>query len=549
MMSVKEVVIERAGKAKKVMGLKNNMKQKRLEKGEWYKIAVLGSLLTLCLLATYYFHFITKVEGVFTHFFYVPIILAGLWWSRKGILVAVFLALMLLLISHTLSPLETPFMADMARASMFVVVGTVVGFLNEYRLMLEVERQAYSKNLEQRVEERTKELETSEEKYRSLVESTEDSIYLVDGGCRYLFINDNHLSRIGLPVENVIGRTYGELHSIEDEKEFAEKVEEVFETGKSVQHEHRSRRDNRYFLRTLSSVKDSEGRTTAVTVISKDITEHKRAEEERERLLKELEAKNIELEKAMEHMADLEEVTRMKTEFLSITSHELKTPLTPLKAQLQMLQEGYLGQLNEKEEKSIDVCLRNLTRLDNLVADIMDISRIEAGRIKMIFKSMSINDVVKEAIKMQEPFAKDKNIKISAKLADLPTIIGDAERLRQAIGNLINNAIKFSKKSGKVTIETKRSDSNENIQFGITDYGVGISKEDQKKLFKPFSQIDTSIGREHAGTGLGLAITKGIIHAHNGRVWLESEFGKGTTIHFVIPIKQKITEKEASYVG
>ncbi|RLB07035.1 MAG: hypothetical protein DRG50_04035, partial [Deltaproteobacteria bacterium] len=123
-------------------------------------------------------------------------------------------------------------------------------------------------------------LRESEGKYRSLVESTEDSVYLVDRQRRYLFINEKCLSRLRLPMEKVVGRAYGEFHSPEDEKEFAEKVEEVFETGNSLQYEHRSRRDGRYFLRTLSPVKEPDGRTTAVTVISKDITERKRQEEQ-----------------------------------------------------------------------------------------------------------------------------------------------------------------------------------------------------------------------------------------------------------------------------
>jgi signal transduction histidine kinase len=163
---------------------------------------------------------------------------------------------------------------------------------------------------------------------------------------------------------------------------------------------------------------------------------------------------------------------------------------------------------------------------------------------------MNFNDVVKEVIKIQESSAKTQDIGISAKLAHLPPIIGDVERLRQVIGNLISNAIKFSEPSGKVVIETKRSDldGQECVQFSITDYGIGVSKEDQTKLFKPFSQIDTSAGREHAGTGLGLAIAKGIVHAHEGEIWVESELGKGSTFYFAVPIKQEITKKEVSYL-
>jgi signal transduction histidine kinase len=284
--------------------------------------------------------------------------------------------------------------------------------------------------------------------------------------------------------------------------------------------------------------------------VALEIWKRKRAEADREQVLKELESKNAELQKAMEHMADLEEITRMKSEFLSITSHELRTPLTPMKAQLQMILEGYVGELNDSQKKSLEVVLRNITRLSKLIDDILDLSRIEAGRMKLAFEPMDINGIVKEAIIMLNSSATNKDIKISTKLADLPDIVGDPERIGQVIGNLLNNAIKFSKRSSRVIIETKCLDiaGKENILFSITDYGIGISKADQKKLFKPFSQIDTSLGREQAGTGLGLAIVRGIINAHNGKVWVESESGSGTIFYFTIPTGQKVTEKEALYI-
>lgn len=154
---------------------------------------------------------------------------------------------------------------------------------------------------------------------------------------------------------------------------------------------------------------------------------------------------------------------------------ELRTPLTPMKAQLQMLEEGYKGKMNEEQRESIELVLRNLARLDNLIKDILDISRIEMGRIKLTFESMRINDAVKAASKMQEPFAKGKGIKIIAKLAELPIIVGDSERLRRVIGNLtINNAIKISDNDSDVLIETRRA--GDNVLFSITDYGIGISE-------------------------------------------------------------------------
>jgi len=723
-----------------------------------------------CVILDVYVTFILGKEVVYTHFFYIPLILAGVWYYMKAIYVAIFLGA-----SHVLTTfiyLDFSFsivtLEALQRAFIFLAVAYLVGFVSGEHaksLLLEEKRGA-------------EEIRKNEEKYRSLVESTEDSVYLVDRNCGYLFMNEKHLSRLRLSRGQFLGLTYGDLHSAEDAKRFAEKINRTFEIGTSIQHEYGDS-EGKSYLKTLSPVKDPEtGKVTAVTVVSKDITELKRTEKEltetkdylnniiessadtitvvdmkgivrdwnksaegimgyradevvgtsnrnffaepeeadrimelvqREGEIKDYRAialrkdgkpihismsaavlkdkkgvpvgtvrvsrditKVVELEerikaerdnlnlifesmpdgvyvvsedykvefmnKVLRHefgnqeggicynvfhdreapcplckhsevmkgktvrwewhsrrmnktydlietplknidgtiskltifrdvterkkaeeeirklnrelelkVVDLEEVTRMKSDFLSLTSHELRTPLTPMQAQLQMLQEGYMGKLNEKQEDSIEVILRNLTRLNKLINDILDISRIEAGRIKMSFDSMSLNDTVKEAIKMQEPPAKKKDIKIIARLAELPTIIGDAERLRQVISNLLNNAIKFSEKSADVVVETRQE--GENVLFRITDYGIGISKEDKEKLFKPFSQIDPSFGREHGGTGLGLAIAKGIIQAHNGKIGVESELGKGSTFYFVIPAKQKITEKEVSYIG
>jgi len=203
--------------------------------------------------------------------------------------------------------------------------------------------------------------------------------------------------------------------------------------------------------------------------------------------------------------------------------------------------------LTDKQRESVELILRNLTRLDNLIKDILDISRIEMGRIQLRFEAMSINDVAKEAMIMQEPFAKEKEINVVTDLAELPSVVGDSERLRQVIGNLMNNAIKFSDSGSEVLIGSKRE--GDKVLFSITDYGVGISEEDKEKLFKPFSQIDSSMGRKRGGSGLGLAIAKGIIQAHNGDIRVESEPGKGSTFYFTIPLKQKIREEEAPYIG
>jgi PAS domain S-box-containing protein len=211
-----------------------------------------------------------------------------------------------------------------------------------------------------RVEDR---LRKSEEEYRSLVESTEDSVYLVDRDCRYRFTNKKHLSRLGMPKKQVIGKTYGELHSEDETKEFAKIVERVFKTGKSVSQEHRSHWGNRYVLRTLSPVKESEGIVTAVTVISKDITERKEGEEERKLLLKELEAKNTELD-----------------HFTYTVSHDLRSPLVTVQGFTDMLQKDLAQNEVEKAKDDLRFIEKAATKMDRLLRDTTTLSYRTYGK-------------------------------------------------------------------------------------------------------------------------------------------------------------------------
>ena len=393
-----------------------------------------------------------------------------------------------------------------------------------------------SRNITKEVE-LEKRIKAERDNLKLIFESMADSVYLVSEDYKVEFMNkilrDEFGDRVGSICYNVFHDRAGPCHRCKNS---------VVMTGKTV--EWYSRRRNKTYDLIETPMGNIDGSISKLT-ISRDVTERKKADVVIQKLNKALELKVVDLEAVTR--LNLEAVTRLKMEFLSVTSHELRTPLTSMKAQLQMLQDGYIGKMNEKQENSIELILRNLTRLDTLINDIPDISRIEAGRIKMFLDSISLNDAVKEAIKMQESFAEEKAIKVSAKLAELPDIIGDAERLRQVIGNLLNNAIKFSKKAADVVVKTERVGGN--VLFSVTDYGIGISKDDIEKLFKPFSQIDPSFRREHGGTGLGLAIAKGLIQAHNGKIGVESELGKGSTFFFSIPIKQEITEKEAPYFG
>lgn len=229
------------------------------------------------------------------------------------------------------------------------------------------------------------------------------------------------------------------------------------------------------------------------------------------------------------------QLDKSKTEFLSITSHELRSPMTPMKAQLQMLLGDYFGRLNKKQKESVDIVLRNTDRLDRIIQDFLEISRIEAARLKFNFIRASLSEYIKRVIEEMKGFMPEKKIKIEARLSQLPAIEVDPDRVMQVLRNLLNNAIKFSKENGKIIVTAELRKNM--IQFSVKDDGMGIAPENRARIFEPFFQAGGMYQREFGGTGLGLAICKGIIESQSGRIWFESEFGKGAAFYFTVPLK------------
>ncbi|HDD46309.1 MAG TPA: HAMP domain-containing histidine kinase [Candidatus Aenigmarchaeota archaeon] len=247
------------------------------------------------------------------------------------------------------------------------------------------------------------------------------------------------------------------------------------------------------------------------------------------------------LVKAMKRILNLEKLDRLKTLFLTTVSHEIKTPITPIKAQLQMILKGYFGKLNKEQAKSLYIVLDNIDRLDGLISDILDVSRIEAGTIKFVFEKAKIGDVVNEAFESMKQFAKNKEIILEKKIEDTGEMVFDRDRIMQVIVNLINNAIKFTPKGGKVSIYVKKHKRGAVVI--VEDTGIGIPRNKLKQIFKPFYQVDSSYNRKFGGAGLGLSICKGIIEYHGGKVWVESKVGRGSKFYFFLPRKPKPKDK------
>ena len=239
--------------------------------------------------------------------------------------------------------------------------------------------------------------------------------------------------------------------------------------------------------------------------------------------------------------AEHKQLEKAKTEFLSITSHELRSPMTPMKAQLQMISKEYYGKLNPKQQQAIDIVEKNTSRLDTIIVDFLEISKIEAARLKFIFKKVDLTDYIKKLSIDMKAFMPKKKIKILTKIEKLPIIKVDPNRTIQILRNLVSNAIKFSKNNSSITISAKLHKNM--ILFSVKDQGIGISEKDQTRIFEPFFQAEQTMYREHQGTGLGLAIVRGIVESQNGKIWLKSELGKGTTFYFTIPLKPVRTIK------
>ena len=229
----------------------------------------------------------------------------------------------------------------------------------------------------------------------------------------------------------------------------------------------------------------------------------------------------------------LKSVDKLKTDFMNIAAHELKTPLVPMVGYLHLIDRK---KLKPEDRESLDIALRNTKRLQRLVEDILDIAKLESKVMKFKMEEVQLANLARDSVASAEPFAREKGIAGRAKIPRrLLLVRGDSGRLTQVLTNLINNAIKFTERGG-VTVEVRAEEGN--VVTRVRDTGIGIAKKEMPKLFTKFFQAETSARRKYGGTGLGLAICKEIVQAHKGKIWVESEPGKGSTFSFSLPIKR-----------
>lgn len=235
-----------------------------------------------------------------------------------------------------------------------------------------------------------------------------------------------------------------------------------------------------------------------------------------------------------EKNAQLKELNELKNKFLGIASHDLRNPLYMIKTFSEVLKDGTIGEVNEKQKEVSEKIFNASNFMQGLLENLLDISQIESGKIDINKELQDLNTSAKQQVDLIQLLADKKNIQVHLDPGELPKVSYDTRAINQVLGNLIGNAVKFSPPKSKVLVTTEKLD--ESIRLSVHDDGPGLSSEDQQLLFKEFQTLSARPTGGEKSTGLGLAICKKLIHLHNGQVGVSSELGKGSTFYFSIPL-------------
>ena len=234
----------------------------------------------------------------------------------------------------------------------------------------------------------------------------------------------------------------------------------------------------------------------------------------------------------IQDISDHKAADQLKNEFVSVVSHELRTPLTSIHGSLKLLTTGQLGHLEPQGQELLEIALNNTERLTRLINDVLDLERIESGRIKMIKVQCQVSDLLEQAAHAMMSMAQTQGVKVEVRPVDA-YIYADPDHIEQTLTNLLSNAIKFSPRGQTVVL--KAVDQPHQVLFKVIDHGRGIPENKLETIFERFQQVDASDTRKHGGTGLGLAICREIVQHHHGRIWVKSVHGQGSTFCFTLP--------------
>lgn len=374
-------------------------------------------------------------------------------------------------------------------------------------------------------------LDETEQRYKDLVENANDGIYVLDNKGQFRLINNKIEEFTGYRREELLKTHFRHLIAKEEKQRW------LFLLKQLKDH------NNLDHIETVIRTKDGKkipvelnitpifknGEIDGYQGIARDISARIKTDNEIRRQSKELKKLNEELKQKNK---ELEEINRLKSQFVSNVSHELRTPLNGVLGYAELLRDGIYGQVNDDQKKALQNIISSGNHLLDLINEILDFSKLQNGRMMLYKEICSIYDIIDAVEATVRPIVRNRPIEFMVNIdPDLPKVYVDSQKIYQVFLNVVGNAVKFTSQG---EIEIRGRLEGDEILFSVRDTGIGVSKEDIKFVFEEFRQLDGSKTRRFGGTGIGLSLTKQLLELHGGRIWIESELGKGSTFYFTL---------------
>ena len=409
-------------------------------------------------------------------------------------------------------------------------IGELQGLIVNFREMAaELSRyvhdlHALNDNLEERVTRRTADLQEKSARLEALLNSLPDLVFFKDTAGAYLTCNVNLAREFGCSQDAVAGATDDDFFEAETAQNARQNDRVVLETGtiRTLQESGRYRDGRGFQVETVRApLVLSSGEIIGLVGIARDITDRLRHEQE-----------------LVEARTAAEAAARAKSAFLATMSHELRTPLNAILGLTEMLQEGIMGEISGAQRKALASVRESGAHLLAIINDILDLTQIEADRLELRLQAVDPAELCALLLQKVRRAAEAKQIRLDARLvAPLPTLESDPRRLRQIIGNLLANAVKFTPTGGQVSLTVTGDRERGEVRFVVADSGIGISPDDRDKVFQPFYQVDSRLSRQYEGAGLGLTIAARLAELLGGRMEVESMPGEGSRFSFILPAR------------
>lgn len=351
-----------------------------------------------------------------------------------------------------------------------------------------------------------------------------DGLIVVDEEGRVLMMNDTAENIFGQPLKNKAGKhvmeDLTESHMVALSRDLSSSVHDWVEKEVEV----KGIDETKHILKSsIALVHNDKGKIVGLISVLSDITKQK-------------------------------EVERLKKDFISHMTHEMRTPLVAIKQALSIMLDRTAGDINDQQEKMLHIMHRNMERLSSFVDDLLDVQKLESGKLVINQEVFNLKPIIDDAINSLQAWADNKGIEIRSNIVhQLPEVYIDPDRILQVLINLISNAIKFTDRGGRVNINVsipfKKEDEKHFLKVSVTDTGCGIAREDMDKLFKKFEQVGEKKFTGVRGSGIGLYITKTLVEMHGGKIWVESQPGVGSKFTFTLPVHEKMEGKKGKKEG